>query len=205
MSARQRSETLMISALFRAGWLAVLCLVYGAQAAEPTVPDPAVNARFRVSQTGDEVTDVQAKLVWRRCVEGMAWNGSVCTGKPQLFDHGQAQAAAKTVFLATKLPWRLPHIPELKRLMGVRTPHIPDPLLFPQAPLGWHWSGSTTIAGAGTFNPYNYGNIAQGRVPSSMNQVAFLHGWALNFETGESRGDVLKRTPMVVRLVRGAN
>lgn len=177
----------------------------GAYAAAPAASPPSVPPRFQVSERGDEVTDTQAKLVWRRCVEGMTWDGATCRGKAQLFDHTQAQAQAKAAFESTRLPWRLPHVPELKRMIDSSHSHpAVDPALFPLTPSEWHWSASTSIGGSGTVNPYNYGNIAQGRTPSSVNQVAFLHGWAVNFSTGESRGELLKRTPMVLRLVRGA-
>lgn len=166
----------------------------------------SAQARFRVSTSGDEVTDVQAKLTWRRCVEGMQWDGTTCTGQAIALDHAQAQARAKAAFQATRLPWRLPHVPELKRLIDTHH-HDPavDVALFPNTPPRWHWSASSSIAGGAAFNPYNYGNIAQGKTSSNVNQLAFLHGWAVNFSTGESQGDIAKRTPMVVRLVRGAN
>ena len=187
----------MRSRLFLACMCAALSVAFQAQAAETT--------RFQVTEDPSEVLDVQAKLVWKRCVEGMIWDGGTCQGQAQLLDHTQAQAVAKTAFEATRLPWRLPHVTELKRLIDSThsNPAI-DPVLFPHTPAQWHWSASASVGASGTFNPYNYGNIAQGRTPSSVNQVAFLHGWAVNFSNGESRGEVLKRTPMVVRLVRGA-
>ena len=196
----------MVCAWFRAAVCASLGLVvWGAHAATPATSAGAL-PRFQVSEAGDEVTDVQAKLVWRRCVEGMTWDGNTCTGKARLLDHSQAQALAKGAFESSKRPWRLPHVPELKRLIdGGQTPAAVDPVLFPHTPLQAHWSASTTVAGGGAFNPYNYGNIAQGRTSSSVNQVAFLHGWAVNFSTGEALGEVSKRTPLVVRLVRGAH
>lgn len=187
----------MRSGLLCAWVCAALSVVSQAQAAEA--------ARFQLTEDPSEVLDVQAKLVWKRCVEGMTWDGGTCQGQAQLLDHAQAQAVAKTAFEATRLPWRLPHVTELKRLIDVtHSKPVIDPVLFPHTPAQWHWSASATVGASGTFNPYNYGNIAQGRTPSSVNQVAFLHGWAVNFSNGESRGEVLKRTPMVVRLVRGA-
>jgi len=38
--------------------------------------------RFAVSADGQQVTDSTSGLVWRRCAEGMKWNGSICAGKP---------------------------------------------------------------------------------------------------------------------------
>ncbi len=51
-------------------------------------------------------------------------------------------------------------------------------------------------------NPYNYGNVMNGVTDQNVNQMKFLHAWVVNTATGESRDDVLKRTPMFVRLVR---
>jgi len=185
-------------------WREGLCgLVWMAGAL--AVAAPPTGPRFRVSDSGDEVVDVQAKLVWRRCVEGMSWTGATCEGVPELFDHSQAQAHATRVFRSSQLPWRLPHVPELKRLIDARYRYpAVDPELFPHTPPQWHWSASVSVGAGGAFNPYNYGNIAQGRTPSSVNQVAFLHGWAVDFANGESKGEILKRTPMVLRLVRVA-
>ena len=180
-------------------WLGAVTVSHAATTQAPS-------ERFQVLASGDEVADVAAKLVWRRCVEGMVWNGTTCVGTPQLLDHAQAQAVAKAAFESTKLPWRLPHVSELKRLIdNSHNPPRVDPVLFPHTPLQWHWSASVSVAGSSTVNPYNYGNIAQGRTPANTNQVAFLHGWAVNFATGEGQGDVLKRTPMVVRLVRAGH
>lgn len=196
----------MVCAWVRAAVCASLGLVvWGAHAATPATPAGAL-PRFQVSEAGDEVTDVQAKLVWRRCVEGMTWDGNTCTGKARLLDHSQAQALAKAAFESSKRPWRLPHVPELKRLINLgHASGTVDPTLFPRTPLQPHWSASTTVGGGGVFNPYNYGNIAQGRTSSNVNQMAFLHGWVVDFSTGEALGEVSKRTPLVVRLVRGAH
>lgn len=181
--------------------VAIVCSFSVVHASSPATSP----ARFKVSDGGDEVIDIQAKLVWKRCVEGMNWDGLTCSGKAQLFDYTQAQARAKVVFQSTRLPWRLPHVPELKRLIesGHSNPKV-DQVLFPHSPPQWFWSASASVASNGTFNPYNYGNISQGRTSSSSNQMAFLHGWAVNLSNGEARGEVAKHSALAVRLVRGA-
>lgn len=160
---------------------------------------------FRVSEQGDEVVDIKAKLAWRRCAEGMVWTGETCAGTARLFEHSQAVAHVSALFKATGERWRLPLVPELKRLLkpGLPPPLI-DPVLFPSTPPVAHWTASSSVAGTTAFNPYNYDNIAQGRSSASVNQVAFLHGWAVDFGSGQVKGQVPKRTPMVLRLVRGA-
>ncbi len=44
-------------------------------------------------------------------------------------------------------------------------------------------------------------NIEKGVTAENSNSLAFLHGWAVNPQTGEARGDVLKREKLLVRLV----
>jgi hypothetical protein len=178
------------------------------------VPEPVRAAdaepRFVVSEDGQEVFDRKARLVWRRCVEGLKWTGKTCWGLPSELEHSQAQALAQDTAKATGQRWRLPHATELKLLLAPpadsaagRKPRSPwiDELAFPGTPPEWHWSASVNVGG-GNINPYNYGNIAQGRTGSNVNQVSFLHAWAVHFGTGEARGEVPKRHPMVVRLVR---
>ena len=48
-----------------------------------------------VSADGTYVTDERLKLIWARCVEGMAWDGKTCTGKPLMLDRAKARARAQ--------------------------------------------------------------------------------------------------------------
>ncbi|MDP3519018.1 MAG: DUF1566 domain-containing protein [Hydrogenophaga sp.] len=161
--------------------------------------------RFALSEDGDHVIDLKAKLAWPRCVEGMVWDGKTCTGKPQLFDHAQASAHALARWKAEGIRWRLPHTTELKRLVDARlSPPGLDPALFPAAPREWHWSGTANIRAAGQVNQYSYDNIQQGRTNDNADRMAYLHGWAVNLVSGEARGDVSKRTALPLRLVRPA-
>lgn len=167
-------------------------------------PSELDEGRFVLSPDGYEIMDVRYKLIWRRCVEGMRWTGKTCWGIPLRLDHSEALERAKTEGRADQLSWRIPHAPELQRLID-KTHSAPavDPTLLPSTPSQWHWSASVTLS-VQSVNQYNYGSIAQGGLPGGHNQVAFLHGWAVNFANGEVRGHVLKKTPMVVRLVRPA-
>ena len=158
-----------------------------------------------LSEDGAYVIDIKAKLAWPRCVEGMVWDGKTCTGKPQLFDHAQANAHALARWKAEGIRWRLPHTTELKRLVDPRlTPPGLDPTLFPAAPREWHWSGTANIRAGGQVNQYSYDNIQQGRTNENADRMAYLHGWAVNLVTGEARGDVSKRSSLPLRLVRPA-
>lgn len=161
-------------------------------------------ADFEVSRDGSALIDQRAGLVWSRCVEGMRWSGRTCTGEPARVSHSKAVALASARKAADGVAWRLPRVTELQRLAprSGRSPGL-DPVLFPAAPDERHWAMTANIDSAPTaVNPYNYGNILRGRTSENTNQMAFLHGWAVNPETGEARSDVLKRMALPVRLVR---
>lgn len=183
----------------------------------PSAPAPApAAARFEVLADGQELLDRRAKLVWRRCVEGMRWTGSTCWGFPDRLDFQAAQSRAAREAKASGLKWRLPHIPELRLIMlkpesvevksgpdrGKRAPWV-DAQWFPGTPAEWHWTASTSILG-GSVNMYNYGNIMSGTTPANVNRVSPRSGWALSFATGEPAGDVNKQNELAVRLVRPA-
>jgi hypothetical protein len=181
-------------------WLVALACG-AAAAAEPVAPA----ARFVVLQDGAAILDQQSKLVWVRCVEGMRWTGLACTGEPKLATHAEAMALAKARRESDGLAWRLARVPELRQLASnkARPPGL-DAKFFPAAPAGWHWSGTASVDAA-PVNPYDYGNVAQGRTAENANRVAFLHGWAVNLDTGVARGDVTKATRLPVRLVRSGS
>lgn len=174
-----------------------------AGAHEKTVPSPT--PRLTLSADGKEVIDARAKLAWRRCVEGMIWFGSTCTGRPKTFTMAEAQALVVSEGKATGQRWRLPHIPELKLLINKdqagRGASV-DATLFPATPSGWHWSASVSVGVGGSVNQYNYGNIMSGVTPSNANQLKALEGWGMNFATGEASGGISKREALYVRLVR---
>jgi hypothetical protein len=178
---------------------------------EPTKP------RFEILANGEEVLDRRAKLIWRRCVEGMRWTGTTCWGVAARFEFVAAQTRATQVGKETKQPWRLPHIPELRLLVqkpqteratsgvdrGKRLPWV-DPDWFPGTPADWHWTQSSTVLG-GNINIYNYGNVMSGTTPTNVSRLAPRTGWAFNFATGEPAGDISRQNDLVVRLVRGAS
>lgn len=157
---------------------------------------------FQVSSDGQEVTDLQSKVVWRRCVEGMKWSGKICFGNPMKLDFVQAQSHAQQLAKTTQLPWRLPRTPELVRLVDKshQNPAI-DPLAFPNTPSTWVWSGSVTV-GTAVINQYNYGNIAQGRAGGTVSEVSVMQGWGVDFKTGRVSGTLPRKDPALVRLVR---
>ena len=98
--------------------------------------------------------------------------------------------------------WRLPRVPELQRLFNksAQPPGL-DLTVFPAAPLDWTWTSTSDVKSAQQ-NQYAYGNAMQSRTGSTVNQMSYLHGWAVHMRTGESRKDVSKDAKLPVRLVR---
>ena len=172
----------------------------GTQAAEPSAAPPLLH----VSDEGQTVLDASAGLLWARCVEGMQWDGRRCTGQAQRFTHAQAIAAAARRAKAEGQPWRLPRLPELRRLAD-RSAKVPglDPRFFPAAPDDWYWTATANLHAERNRNPYNYGNVMRGDGAGGRGSgEAALFGWAVMLSSGEGRGDMPKATALPVRLVR---
>ena len=96
--------------------------------------------RFVPSADGQEVLDTQTNLVWRRCVEGMKWDGKTCAGKALRMKFALAkQHAAKEKGSAG--PWRVPTKEELSTLV-VRQKARPlvDAQAFPNQPKVLYWA-----------------------------------------------------------------
>lgn len=105
------------------------------------VSTPVFAAPFEISASGQEVTDVATGLVWLRCVEGMQWDGTDCTGQALKFSFDGARLRAQSVAGAAKAAWRVPTNAELVALLD-RAPGTParSSNIFPTAPLTSHWS-----------------------------------------------------------------
>lgn len=184
----------------RAGRAAAIVLVFAATAAG--VANGAEPPALELSADGREVINTEAGIAWARCVEGTQWSGRACVGSPRLLDHAQALAAAGARRQADGKSWRLPRVPELRRLVAqaARPEHLAfHP--FPDAPEAWHWTSTTTLD-TSRVNPYDYANIRQGLTNDTVVRVSFLHGWAVHTASGDTDGQVVKRTRLPVRLVR---
>lgn len=188
--SRTRPATRLTAGLVAAA--AALC----AWASEP-MPEP----EMITSDDGAYVIDVQARVAWPRCAEGMRWTGRTCSGTPLLLDHAQATAHIAARKQRDGVAWRLPRVRELQRLVrqGAQ-PHGLDAKLFPGAVSDWHWSASVSIDTAAV-NQYNYSNIRQGVNSQTVNRIAFLHGWAVHLGSGEAQGDMNKRSRLPLRVV----
>ena len=148
------------------------------------------------STDGAYVLDAQNKLAWLRCVEGMTWTGLTCVGEPRLMTYTTAQALAAARAKADGVAWRIPRMHELRRIKE----SVASTALFPADPHDWTWSGNASINIAQT-NQYDYDNIASASSNRQERLTARL-GWAVHLGNGDTRGDVSRRTALVVRLVR---
>ena len=95
---------------------------------------------------GAEVRDKVTNLVWLRCVVGMAWSGTTCTGSPMALTWMQATEAVQNAPPSRESgtnQWRLPNHSELYSLAerACRGPAI-NSHWFPATPADGAWSSS---------------------------------------------------------------
>lgn len=141
--------------------------------------------RYQYSTDGQEVTDTQTRLIWRRCVEGMSWNGVTCTGSATVYDHANALLRATAEADADGVAWRVPNIKELQSIVDTsRIMPAADTSLFPATPTAtFFWSASSEYSGSWV------GNKWVGRA------------WVVNADDGFV-ADSSKDNSYVLRLVR---
>lgn len=139
-----------------------------------------------ISSDGQTVTDHASGLIWRRCTEGMHWNGVTCTGSIIAFSHENAFIRARNEAAASNEAWRLPNVKELSSLVDQRrsAPAI-DTTLFPNSALienasAWYWSSTPSLTFPG-------------------------HARMVDFRYGRSGGALSRESEIAVRLVRDLN
>lgn len=135
--------------------------------------------QWTTSADGQEAMEARSKLVWRRCVEGMNWNGSTCTGTASTFTWAEATTRARAIS-AKDAVWRLPDVKELSSLVdeGRVNPSI-EAARFPATPTLWFWT-STSDASDGAYV------------------------WFVNFGTGYTGHHGFRSDRHALRLVRSA-
>jgi hypothetical protein len=136
--------------------------------------------RFTTSSDGQEVTDATTRLVWRRCAEGLRWNGKACSGKLRTFKYSDAKEAAAGAAKDDAKAWRIPTKDELVALVdktAKKKPRI-DIQAFPQTPAQPFWAMR----------------------PGSDDD---LNAWLVNFANGKVHGNAGQRK-FPLRLVRAS-
>ena len=114
---------------------------------------PSSEKKYIISDNGQEVLDLQTNLIWRRCVEGMTWNGKTCVPEnisgETYFMFQEALQRASNQAAETKKAWRLPNIKELTSLMDYSQIDMAiDSNAFPATPNAQSWSSSSYSADA---------------------------------------------------------
>jgi hypothetical protein len=125
-----------IAQLFTLYFLCLLGLIPVAASAQP----------FVISADGSEATDQKTGLIWRRCSEGMSWNGSTCAGTASTFTHEAALQRAAAQAGSSGIAWRLPNVKELTSIADKsRSNPAIDPAAFPATPANYFWSASPHV------------------------------------------------------------
>jgi hypothetical protein len=137
-----------------------------------TAASSQAQGRFSVSADGQEVLDSTTQLSWRRCAEGMRWDGTTCTGKMVKFTFGAAKKQAASTAKSDAKAWRVPSKDELAGLLDMKAKKKPriDVLAFPKTPATLFWA-----ARPGSDDDLNAWlvNFANGRVIGNVGQSKF--------------------------------
>ena len=128
--------------------------------------------RFTISSNGQDVTDTTSKLVWRRCAEGLRWDGKTCAGKVKTFKYPEAKEAAAAAAKGDAKAWRIPTRDELVALVdktAKKKPRI-DVKAFHETPAKPFWA-----IRPGTDDDLNAWlvNFANGKVSGNTGQRRF--------------------------------
>ena len=128
--------------------------------------------RFTVSADGQEVTDTTSRLTWRRCAEGMKWDGKTCSGKMTKFDYRTAKKIASDAGKGDSKGWRIPSRDELVGIVdktAKKKPRI-DGEAFPKTPSTGFWATRP-----GTDDDLNAWlvNFSSGRVLANLGEAKF--------------------------------
>jgi hypothetical protein len=135
---------------FFTGVLATLLLACNAvqAACNANVAQTRPDNRYEAvaGSNGGEVRDKITSLIWLRCVWGMTWTGTTCTGAPIALTWTQVIDLLRSVppsRVSRASPWRLPNHAELYSLAerACRSPAI-NSNWFPVTPSDGVWSSS---------------------------------------------------------------
>jgi Protein of unknown function (DUF1566) len=134
-------------------------LVRPLTAADQVEPAPAdewtyLSERFRIK--GAEILDTKTALIWKRCSEGMQWNGVGCSGTAKEFAWVDVRRHASSPELIEQ-GYRVPERGEVRSIFEKNTcsyEAMSDSVFDDAAANNYFWSGSVAAYGAsGTFVP----------------------------------------------------
>lgn len=98
--------------------------------------------RFKIDTRIGVVYDIETKLTWKICAEGMTYSNARCTGNPINLNWN---VAMKT-YGRDGQGWRLPNIDELRSIVEKRCSNPPINLnVFPDTPMFNFWSSSDAV------------------------------------------------------------
>jgi hypothetical protein len=100
-------------------------------------------SHFVISSDGEEVTDRATGLIWRRCMEGMNWDGATCTGTPKYFMWYEALQYVAS----ERVGWRLPNVKEMASLVDTSNdgPLAMNTTIFPNTTNDQFWTSSPFV------------------------------------------------------------
>jgi hypothetical protein len=128
--------------------------------------------RYRVSADGNEVTDTTTQLTWRRCAEGLRWDGKSCSGKLMKFSYAEAKHRVTAVATSSAPAWRIPTRDELVALLDRKAKKKPliDAQAFPGTPKQQFWATRTGMDD--DLNAWLV-SFSNGRVYANLGQAKF--------------------------------
>jgi hypothetical protein len=99
-------------------------------------------SRYTVSADGQEVIDSKTNLVWRRCAEGMKFDGTTCIGKALALRLPEAKTLCASAGKSDGKLWRVPFKDELMSLVDRTQKKKPktDIVTFPGTPSTIFWA-----------------------------------------------------------------
>jgi hypothetical protein len=158
-----------------------------------TRPDSRYQVVAGTTPANSELRDTLTGLIWKRCLEGYRWSGTICTiagvNDPITYAWSAAlnqPSVANAVTPTPATPWRLPSQAELRSLVERACSAPAHNSQFPYL-AGDIWSSTSFVT------------LTNQTTQATTSDVA----WAVNFGTGFDSTNS-KSAPLRLRLVRNA-